>query len=470
MSLKSRKVLALAGASALLASGAAATTAQAATKTLTYSCVYPFVGAQPLKVVIDHNIPTSYTPGVLLPAFQIDAVATANPATLGAVDIIGATSIEGVTNAVSTITMPGVTPLVLTVPITIPNQPAVAAADGSGNLILNASGKTPRITVKNPGTTTISVDSIALLLKAKLPDGTYAQDLDTENLDEDPDTFAVSCKYSPTTQDKILQTLTSGTVVTPTPVPPTPTPVPPTPTPTPVPPTPTPVPPTPTPVPPTPTPVPTRTPTPTPVPPTPTPVPTRTPTPTPVPPTPTPTPINCATTVEPTQVDYKYTLAGSATLKTLVKGSLPLTGSINAKLGVPSGCFSADLLLNKTSGNLTALGFLPVNAQVVIVPTEKVTGRLTGGVLTANAKFRIKLPKVTLFGIELAGGANCQAKQVSSSVLKSTQATFFPLQGGPIAGTFSISDLANCGFLTGIVSPLTAGKGNAILLNLKPNN
>ncbi len=200
---------------------------------------------------------------------------------------------------------------------------------------------------------------------------------------------------------------------------------------------------------------------------TPTPTPTVMPTPTP---TPIPQPIGCEGINEPTQVDYKYSLAGSATLKTLVKGSLPLTGSINAKLGVPSGCFKADLLLNKTSGNLTALGFLPVTAQVVIVPTEKVTGRLTGGVLTANAKFRIKPQKVTLFGVELAGGANCQAKQVSSSVLKSTQPTFFPLQGGPIAGTFAISDLANCGALTGIVSPLTAGKGNAILLNLTPNN
>ncbi|MDO9352784.1 MAG: hypothetical protein Q7T55_03765 [Solirubrobacteraceae bacterium] len=69
-------------------------------------------------------------------------------------------------------------------------------------------------------------------------------------------------------------------------------------------------------------------------------------------------------------------------------------------------------------------------------------------------------------GIELAGGANCQAKQISSINLRSTQEEFLPTEGGPIAGTFSISDLTGCGFLNNLVSPLTAGGGNAIALNL----
>ncbi|MDO9355279.1 MAG: hypothetical protein Q7T55_16390, partial [Solirubrobacteraceae bacterium] len=79
---------------------------------------------------------------------------------------------------------------------------------------------------------------------------------------------------------------------------------------------------------------------------------------------------------------------------------------------------------------------------------------------------RIKLPSVKTLGIELAGGANCQAKQISSINLKSTQAEFLPTEGGPIAGTFSISALTGCGFLNNLVSPLTAGSGNAIALNL----
>jgi hypothetical protein len=180
-------------------------------------------------------------------------------------------------------------------------------------------------------------------------------------------------------------------------------------------------------------------------------------------PTSTPTP-------SPTEevIPYSYAISGSATLKSLTTGSLPLSGSVAAKLSLPSGAFRGTLTLAPSTGKLVALGFLPVTAKVNLVATDEVTGTLTGGKLKATAKVRIKLPSVKALGIELAGGANCQAKQISSIPLASTQPTFMALSGGPLAGTFGISDLSGCGFLTGIVSPLTKGNGNAIALNLTP--
>ncbi|MDO9356406.1 MAG: hypothetical protein Q7T55_22100, partial [Solirubrobacteraceae bacterium] len=219
------------------------------------------------------------------------------------------------------------------------------------------------------------------------------------------------------------------------------------------------------------TPVPSPSPSPTPTSPVPTPTPPSTqPTVTPVPtPTnaPTPTPIQTPSpTGDTTFVDHAYSLAGSATLKTLTTGSLPLSGGIAVRLGLPSQTFVGDLTLAPATGKLTALGFLPVTAKVNLLPSDKVTGSLKGGKLVATAKVRIKLPSVKVLGIELAGGANCQTKQISSIALRSTQDEFLPLDGGPIAGTFSISDLTGCGFLTNLVSPLTKGGGNAIALNL----
>lgn len=169
-----------------------------------------------------------------------------------------------------------------------------------------------------------------------------------------------------------------------------------------------------------------------------------------------------------TVVPYNYTLAGSATLKNLTKGTLPLSGKIAAKLTLGSGAIEADLTLNKTAANLTALGILPVRAEVDFVSTAKTTGTLINGVLKTNSKVRIKLPKVTVFGVQIAGGSNCQTRSVSSIDLRSTQAQFLPTVGGPIAGSFSISNLSGCGFLEGIVSPLTSGSGNTIALNLTP--
>lgn len=196
---------------------------------------------------------------------------------------------------------------------------------------------------------------------------------------------------------------------------------------------------------------------------------------TPVPPITTPeppvtTPVKPPTLPPPPTepVAYGFSLNGTATLKTLVKGTLPLRGSIAAKLDLATGSFTADLALAQASAKLTALGFLPVTASVAFVSTAPTTGSLAAGILTANAKVRIKLPKVSLFGLPLAGGATCQTKSASSIALRSTDPVFSPLEGGALAGTFAISDLSGCGALNGIVSSLTAGKGNAIALRLTP--
>ncbi|MDO9353828.1 MAG: hypothetical protein Q7T55_09035, partial [Solirubrobacteraceae bacterium] len=155
------------------------------------------------------------------------------------------------------------------------------------------------------------------------------------------------------------------------------------------------------------------------------------------------------------------------TMKTLTKGSLPITGGLEARIVQPGGgSVTGVLSLNPSSGNLTALGFLPVVARVDFVSAEPVSGDLENGKLRVNAKVRIKLPSVKTLGIELAGGANCQAKQISSITLSSTQPTFAPSTGGSIAGTFAISNLTGCGFLTNLVSPLTQGSGNLIAVNL----
>ena len=96
---------------------------------------------------------------------------------------------------------------------------------------------------------------------------------------------------------------------------------------------------------------------------------------------------------------------------------------------------------------------------------RSLTGTLDANTgLTANITVRIKIPSVTLLGLQLAGGANCQAK--NPSAIKLTSPGFDALEGGLLTGTFGISDLTGCGFLNGIVSPITAGSGNAIALNL----
>ncbi|MEN0015428.1 MAG: hypothetical protein AAGC46_18815, partial [Solirubrobacteraceae bacterium] len=180
------------------------------------------------------------------------------------------------------------------------------------------------------------------------------------------------------------------------------------------------------------------------------------------PPTPTPTP-------KPPTIDTHIvsSATGSATLRTLVKGSAPMSGTLEYHVGLRTGTLSqASLTLGDTSANLVVLGTLPVRAKLGFTATEPVTGTLASGVLTLTTKQRLKVTAMSIFGVSLIAGSTCQASQPSTIQLKST-GLYAPLSGGTVAGSFAISNLSGCGGLTGIVSALTAGTANTMVLDLK---
>ncbi|UUY04528.1 fibronectin type III domain-containing protein [Svornostia abyssi] len=175
------------------------------------------------------------------------------------------------------------------------------------------------------------------------------------------------------------------------------------------------------------------------------------------------------TTTDNTIVKYGYTLKGTSVLKTLTTGPVPLTGGINADLTLATGDFTGDLTLNSTKANLKVLGTLPVKADIGFEQTDKTRGTLKSGVLTATAKFRVRLKQLYLFGVlPIAGDGQCRTKSSSIANLKSTAAFFDPLQGGNLKGTYGISDLTGCGLLESFISPLAKGGGNTIDINLTP--
>lgn len=481
--------LATAGALAAAALGAAASSAQAAQLTLDYQCKYPLVGAQPLKIKIDAAIPNAWVVDKTTNPFTIDADATAGGSTAKALQLIGAQTLEGVATAGATLKNPNGSSLKLKVPIAITNWTSPGPVL-TPPLELDATGATPPVFFDSPGTASVTVDSLVLNLTARnatgqaLPLQPVTTDLDGAPVtpsDSDPGTFDVPCKLDPTSQSTKLADIAVSETSQPSSDTQAPT---------------------------TPGTVSVAT------------------TATSATLTWSPstdntgvvaydvlsngvsvasasgtkislpklapsattnytlvardaagnasaprafsvtTPANVVNTAA--IAKYSADLSGTATMKTLVQGNLPLKGGIVADMTVIDGKYVADLTLNPTTGRLNALGLLPVTARVGFVPAAKTTGDLTDGVLTANAKLRIKLLDVKLFGaIPLAGGNNCQTKQISNITLKSGP-NFDPVVGGAISGSFALSELNNCGLLTGIVSPITAGGGNRINATLKP--
>ncbi|MDQ8044301.1 MAG: hypothetical protein AAGC46_04765 [Solirubrobacteraceae bacterium] len=194
---------------------------------------------------------------------------------------------------------------------------------------------------------------------------------------------------------------------------------------------------------------------------------TPTPTPTPIPPTPTPTP-------QPTIFTEVFLLDGATTLKTLAKGAIPTTGRLNISRTIVSDDIDAQVELESASARLTVLGVLPVVAQIGFVSTQTAMWGLpaTGtwqnratGQLSLTTQARIRVVSASIFGVKLVQTATCQTAQPSRISLASAGAVT-PTTGGTLAGTFSIGNLAGCGSLTGLVSPLVAGGGNALALHL----
>lgn len=428
MSLKSTRALAVAGVGAIAALGAVAPANAAVSLTQVYTCNYPLISNQATKIDITVDLPTTWPAGQATPEFAINAVATLYKPTVNGMDLVAASNLEGTALANATIVQPGnPTPLPLRIPITVAKGSVPPPnADPNQTFTLNTFGKTPPLTFPQAGTASVSMTGLTFQIKATDDAGALvpltSQISPDPNADGDASTFTVPCSLDAGQPTKVSDiTITGeGPVPTPTPTPsgPTPTPTPPGPTPTP------------------------------------------TPTPTPGGPTPSPTP---------QLIPYKFSLKGTTVLKTLTQGSLPLTGSIDAKLDLATGDFLADLVLNKTRGKLTLFGLVPLTADVGFVPSGQTTGSLRAGVLNTSSKLKIRLPQLYLFGaIPIAGPGTCQTRQYSTVNLKSTAERFQPLVGGPVFGTYAISDLTGCGALNGLISPLAAGGGNTINANLTP--
>lgn len=163
-----------------------------------------------------------------------------------------------------------------------------------------------------------------------------------------------------------------------------------------------------------------------------------------------------------------YLVQGATEIRTLTRGSAKLSGTFDAELTTATGALTGDLRLAPPRARLVTLGIIPVTADLAFVQTARASGRIEGTSATLTARFKVRVPKLYLFGsIPVAGGESCQTKTASVAALASAGA-FTPPTGGRLTGSYAISDLTGCGALTAFISPLTKGSGNTIDVNLTP--
>lgn len=178
-----------------------------------------------------------------------------------------------------------------------------------------------------------------------------------------------------------------------------------------------------------------------------------------------------------TGVLVSYDLDGTSYIKA-AKGSVDISGTINADLDLASQTFTAELALNPTHGEFKLLSWLKSITTIADINFEQVgetTGTLNNqGKLKSHSEMYVRLSKVqvNLFGLKfrVGGGEECRTTDVAIMDLESPDGSpFDPLQtGGTLAGTYTLPPVSNCGGFDSIINSLMAGPGNTISMKLTP--
>lgn len=172
----SRRAAAVCGAAALLLAGAVADAGAAApanasgpiTKTLTYTCEFPLIGASQLTTKIEVTMPESVKVGELMRTTNFSATITVPEATAQALLLFEAATIEGEAEALLAVDVNG-TVIDVTLPgLRIPSTPVPK----TGDLITVARGPVPGIGVRAPGAIGVSVGRHDSKLTPRKADGT----------------------------------------------------------------------------------------------------------------------------------------------------------------------------------------------------------------------------------------------------------------------------------------------------------
>ncbi|MGY5135254.1 DUF6801 domain-containing protein [Streptomyces nigrescens] len=142
--------------------GAGTAAAAPTSLTLRYRCAFPYVGAQPVTMKIDSDIPKSAVVGRPTPKFRIDAVVPVSSDRTKVIRLAGVRSIEGTADAKALVAAPqGDLDVSLPFDVSRTNVPE------SGSFHVKATGAAPARTFTRPGSAKITIGDLTLRLALK---------------------------------------------------------------------------------------------------------------------------------------------------------------------------------------------------------------------------------------------------------------------------------------------------------------
>ncbi|MBB4688718.1 DUF6801 domain-containing protein [Amycolatopsis jiangsuensis] len=402
-------VLGLVAAS--LVAGAQTSFADPVSLSLNYHCTLPLVGSQPLKVVINTDLPASVPTGEPTGAFDIQAVATINADTVAGLSLIGATTIEGQAIAQAAVAAPGID-----LPVSVPTDVPKTDIPASGELDVNATGSTPSLTFDTAGQAQITVGDLELVVTPRkadgsvtgiTPDGTIdAPCTQDEGQDNTLATFDITdgsaAPQAVSEEAAVSDKAVSDRAVADKAV---------------------------------------------------------------VDKAVTDKTVADERSVSPKDtIKYSFAIDGSTTLKAL-GSTAPIKGSFDADVDLAGKKFTGDLKVDPTHTDFKLMGFLEGSADVQVTENGQQSGTLEGTGFTTDISFSTFLTTVNLYGIPVSTDPKCGTTETSTASMV-TGPDFDLLTGGQLTGSYALSDFANCGAFNDIISGFAKSDGNTMDLNL----
>jgi len=169
----------------------------------------------------------------------------------------------------------------------------------------------------------------------------------------------------------------------------------------------------------------------------------------------------------------KYKVSGSTYLAG-PKSTLDLgPGTLTARVNTSTGNLTATLSLPPATGSFTeTIAFIsvPVTATAKFINDGPTTGKVNTktGAVSTTSKITLQLTSLSVAGVPLAIGSSCETSKPVVVSLKS-QKGFSVVNGGKMAGSYTIGDFSGCGPL-GIddllINATIPASGNTITFKL----
>jgi hypothetical protein len=169
-----------------------------------------------------------------------------------------------------------------------------------------------------------------------------------------------------------------------------------------------------------------------------------------------------------TVVNVHYAVTGTTYIAKLNTTVNLGAGNLAATVDLTTGASQSTLTLPPATVSVKEFGFIPVTATTEIIQNGTAAGtvNLTANTITSTANVALKITRLTVFGVSLPVGNECQTSPFNIGI--SSGPGFTVSGGGPVSGAYTIPAFHNCGLNTLLLNLTIPGSGNSINLNLGP--